>query len=176
MGVVSIRRIIMIPCETFLRFLLNSIRNISLILSCMGRDYGLGGVLLMLRWSLCPFPGPNHFPGRLGWTGIWRLRHNFFPWCPGGMSWSPWLRSTSCCPTWCYFPCLNTWCLLPRLKRHSTISHGIPDFGGPILLSLCSVTCTTNILYHFLSCVPPTLLDLPASRVEDPWCMLVLPI
>ena len=56
----------MTPCETFLRFLLNSIRNIYLIVSCMGRDYGLGGVLLMLRWSLCPFPGPNHFPGRLG--------------------------------------------------------------------------------------------------------------
>ena len=50
------------------------------------------------------------------------------------------------------------------------------DCGRPSGHCQCGVPCTTNIISHCCHYVPQPLLDLPSSRVGDPWQILVIPL
>ena len=85
----DLKRILMIPCEMFLRTHLISTSIIDLLVSSMGKFYGLGNTLWMFCYSPRPFTGPTPLSRYLGWTEIWRLGHHLGNWFTVGHPWSP---------------------------------------------------------------------------------------
>ena len=72
-------------------------------------------------------------------------------------------------PTFCYDLVLS-----PFPEKVLERCKNIFVCGGPIGLCRCSVPCAANNISHRWSCFTQPLLDIPESRLGDPWYGLAL--
>ena len=116
LGDVTIRSILIIPCEICLNIQLITIRRIGLLGRSRCRVDGHQYVLWLLWRCPCSCPRNTPFPESLYLTGKWIFSNHFGPWWTGFHIVIPYSVSYSWC-SWCCLLFVMTWCFLPFLRR-----------------------------------------------------------